>query len=115
VPQEWPYAGYPPYGYPYGYPPYGYPPPGTDGYAIASLLCSILLGVVPFLGGGLGITFGVVALRRCARSGARGRGLAVTGIVIGALAIAFWILAVIGLAVGTNSGSTGGSLGALSY
>lgn len=75
----------------------------------------MLLGVVPFLGGGLGITFGVIGLRRCARTAARGRGLAIAGIVIGALAVAFWVLGVIGLAVDNQSGPTGGSLGAMLY
>ncbi len=94
-----PYAGPPAYGTPPGgYPAYGYPPAGyyqpqtTNGFSIAALICSIVLGWVPFLGGVLGVTFGLIGLRQCKRTGQRGRGLAIAGIVIGAVAIALWIL-----------------------
>jgi Domain of unknown function (DUF4190) len=90
------------YGYPppppggYGYPPtppggYGYPPPsqgvGTNGMAVASLVCS-LFGWLCLIGPILGLIFGILALNQIRQTGQRGRGMAIAGIVIGALAIA---------------------------
>jgi hypothetical protein len=71
-----------------------------------------VLGIVPFLGGVLGIGFGLTGLRQCTARNEPGRGLAIAGIVVGGLGILFWILAVIGIAVGANSSGSGG-LGAL--
>ena len=62
--------------------------------AIASLVCSLLgwmfCGVGPFLG----VIFGFMALRRIKQSGERGRGLALAGLIIGALMILFELVAV---------------------
>jgi hypothetical protein len=104
-------------GYPqYGHQSYGYPAPGsTNGFAIASLVCAIVLAVVPFLGGGLGVIFGIIGTRQCARNGERGKGLAIAGIVIGAIAIAFWILGIIGLAINHHHNNGSGGLGAIIY
>lgn len=64
------------------------PPARSSGWAIASLVCSLVacIPVLPLLGA----VFGVVALRGMSRSrGARGgRGLAIAGIIIGILAVA---------------------------
>jgi putative regulator of septum formation/uncharacterized protein DUF4190 len=64
-----------------------------DGFAVASLI-SGLLGLIP-----LAVIFGPVALARIARTGARGRALAITGLALGgtwavaaALAIAVMIV-----------------------
>jgi hypothetical protein len=110
--------GYPPptpegYGYPLppasggygGYPPpapggYGYPvqSAGTNGMAIASLVCS-LVGVCCGIGPFLGVIFGLVALNQIKQSGQDGHGLAIAGIAIGgvliALGITFGILSAI--------------------
>lgn len=85
-----PYGGPPTPGQPYGpggyYPPpgaWGPPQPPVDGLAIASLVTS---GVGLFsLGatGPVGLGLGIAALARIRRSGARGRGLAIGGIVAG--------------------------------
>jgi hypothetical protein len=94
-----PGAGYPP---PQGYPPpgQGYPPPpgaaypqavGTNGMAIASLVCS-LLGWLCGIGPILGIIFGVLALNKIKETGQGGRGLAIAGIAIGAVLIVFGII-----------------------
>jgi hypothetical protein len=94
-----PGAGYPP---PQGYPPpgQGYPPPpgaaypqavGTNGMAIASLVCS-LLGWLCGIGPILGIIFGVLALNKIKQTGEGGRGLAIAGIAIGAVLIVFGII-----------------------
>ena len=89
--------GYPPAAPTYGYaqppaPGYGYPPPvwgpaqpPMSGLAIASLATSI--GGVFTLGaaGPVGLGLGIGALRRIRRTGARGRGLAIAGIAVGAV------------------------------
>lgn len=51
-------------------------PAGTDGFAIASLVCG-LLGLVP-----LGVVFGWRALVRIGGSGRSGRGLAIAGLTL---------------------------------
>jgi Domain of unknown function (DUF4190) len=58
------------------------PRPATDGFAIASLILGIVGGSV------LAIVFGFVARGRIRRSGAGGRGLATSGIVLGFLWLA---------------------------
>jgi hypothetical protein len=60
--------------------------PSTSGFAIASLVLSIVswLGFV-FLGALLGIIFGHIALNEIKQSGGRveGRGFAIAGLIIG--------------------------------
>lgn len=82
---------YTPYGASNGFNPYA-PAPTTDGMATAAMVCSIagLLGALCGFGGiaGLvGLILGSVSLGRIKRTGARGRGMAITGIVVGAVAI----------------------------
>lgn len=91
----------PPGGYSSPPPPpggYGYPPPpqavGTNGMAIASLVCSVF-GWVCLIGSILGLVFGFIALGQIKRTGQRGRGLAIAGIVIGAVGTVLcigWVL-----------------------
>jgi hypothetical protein len=57
--------------------PPGRPP--TDGFAVATLITGIV-ALIPFT-----LVLGVVALVRIARTGARGRGLAITGLVLAGL------------------------------
>ena len=57
--------------------PPGRPP--TDGFAVATLLT----GIVPLIP--VTLVLGVIALIRIARTGARGRGLAITGLVLAGL------------------------------
>ncbi|NTY59969.1 DUF4190 domain-containing protein [Mycolicibacterium sphagni] len=111
----------------YGYPPpsYGYPPPGyagpagyaadpydpyrptrpvgTNGKAIASLVCSVagLLCCAPAIAG---LILGIIAMRETKRTGQDGNGLAIAGVVVGALAIAGYIvyfLFMLGLGIAT--------------
>jgi hypothetical protein len=103
--------GQSPYGQsPHGQPAfgqYGYgPTPKTNGFAIASLCCSI--GGILFVGLSsiLGVIFGFVARSQIRRSqtqygnGAeKGGGLAVAGIIVGFATIAFWLLLFIAIAV----------------
>ncbi|MBF0689352.1 MAG: DUF4190 domain-containing protein [Cellulomonas sp.] len=82
------YGSQPSYGAPaYGPPgqPHGYPPAApTDGLAVASLVTSVgglvLLAGAP---GPIGVGLGIGALARIRRTGARGRGMAIAGIVVG--------------------------------
>ncbi len=106
--------GQPPYPQPYGQrPAYGPRPPsaGTDGFAIAALVTGILLmAIVP-------IVLGIVALNRISRSGQEGKGLAIAGIVLGAISAVGWLLAIVGVIAFFTAYETGGfetyGLGAL--
>ncbi|HWC34123.1 MAG TPA: DUF4190 domain-containing protein [Mycobacteriales bacterium] len=95
----------------YGQPgPYGYPRPrDTNGFAIASLVCSLLGIIFLLVGPILAIVFGVVGLKQIPRLGQGGRGLAIAGITIGAIVL---LLDVIGLvAAFATASSVGGSGG----
>jgi hypothetical protein len=99
-----PYAT-PAYHYPnpYQYGVYAPPPQPVDGMAIAALVvsCVAALGLCAYgLGGVLGIAgavLGHVARSRIRASGAGGDGLALAGVVVGWIAAAIGILAVVGL------------------
>ena len=92
---QWQYG--PQYGAAPGYPPpyyygYGYPQPqsGTNGMAIAAMVCGIC-GFLCLIPGLVGIVLGIVSLPQIKRSGQGGRGMAIAGIVMGTL----WIVALI--------------------
>lgn len=101
--------GYPPpnaYGYGYGYPQP--PKSGTNGLAIAAMICGIC-GFACIVPGVVGIILGFVSLPQIKRSGQSGRGMAITGIVLGSLwIVALILLIVIGHTV-SGSVSTGNS------
>ncbi|RIQ21878.1 DUF4190 domain-containing protein [Jiangella rhizosphaerae] len=85
------YPQYGPYS-PYGPNPWpGEPPrkPGTNGFAIAALVLGIVV-VIP-----LAIVFGIIALVQTAKTGQKGRGLAIGGLVAAGL----WIVLFVGLGV----------------
>ncbi|MEP0843274.1 MAG: DUF4190 domain-containing protein, partial [Phycisphaerae bacterium] len=90
--------GYPPPGAYYSPPPFLPTPQRTSGLAIAALIVGIL-GLpsccVPLFAG-LAVVFGVAALPGIRRGEVSGRGLAITGIVLGSvgilLAAGFWIM-----------------------
>jgi len=68
---------------------------GTNGMAIAALVCSLaglLLWGVPAV---LGVIFGFVAHSQIRRTGQAGSGLATAGIVVGFVVIALVLVAVI--------------------
>ncbi|MCU1595072.1 MAG: hypothetical protein JWO12_2464 [Frankiales bacterium] len=95
------------YGPPVGYvPPPGYPPvqrvPGTNGFAIASLVCS-LAGFAWGVTAVLGVVFGHVARSQIRQTGQGGGGLALAGLIIGYafLALFAFVLLVIVLFVGS--------------
>jgi hypothetical protein len=82
----------------FGAPPATYPRAGyyvdnrppTNGMAIGSLVCS-LCGFIP-PATILAVIFGHVARRQIRSTGQRGDGLAMAGLVIGYLGVAFWAL-----------------------
>ncbi len=92
----------PGYGYPPSAPGYGYLPPpsaSTNNMAIASLVSS-LLGWICGIGPVLGVVFGIIALNQIKQNGQGGRGLALAGIIIGAIGIAFMVMYAILLMIG---------------
>ncbi|NMN95044.1 DUF4190 domain-containing protein [Nocardiaceae bacterium YC2-7] len=60
-------------------------PRPTNGYAIASLISSCVGPITLLVGFVVGPILGVVALKQIGRTGEKGRGLAIAGIVIGAI------------------------------
>jgi hypothetical protein len=98
-----PYA--PPAGYPYApFDPYGRPP-GTNGLAVGSLVCS-LAGVLCCLPAPAGLILGIIGMRETRRTGQEGYGFAVAGTVIGALVtvgiVLYVVLILIGASVAPN-------------
>ena len=87
-----PYPGTTP-GYP-GYNPYRpMKPPGTNGKAIAALAVSavsfvLFCGITSFVG----IILGIIAMRETKRTGQDGFGMALAGIIIGAIPTVLWLV-----------------------
>jgi hypothetical protein len=103
--------GAPAYGQP-AYNPYGaYQPQPSNGMAIASFVTS-LAGTFVLCGvsGIVGIILGVIALRRSKELQGTGRGMAIAGIVIGAVQLVLVVaLAIVLIAVSVHDGSSGGT------
>ena len=116
-------AGYPPPGMPPpGYPPqyqggyggYGAPydpyaparPVGTNGKAIAALVTS-LSGLffcgVPSI---VGLILGIIAMRETKRTGQEGHGMALAGVIVGALSVVGWLVYVVVIFVVIAASST---------
>ncbi|GLZ50283.1 hypothetical protein Acsp06_64680 [Actinomycetospora sp. NBRC 106375] len=81
----------------------------TGGFVVA--LCGAVLSIIPFLGivawivAPVGLILSIIGLTRSAQQG--GRGLAISGVVLGAAALFICLLWVIGLAgASSTSGST---------
>lgn len=79
----------PGYAEPYYAPGWQPPRPRTEPIAVASLVTA-LLGLGP-----VALVLGLVARRRIATRGTRGRGLAIAGIVLGALGTVAWVVVVL--------------------
>jgi Domain of unknown function (DUF4190)/Domain of unknown function (DUF1707) len=79
--------------YPAPYPGYYPAPPGphTNGFAVGALVC----GFLPFLGGIPAVVLGHVARGQIRRTGERGDGVAVAGLVLGYLWLALWVLIIL--------------------
>ncbi len=92
-----PPSGYPSYGYGYGY---GYPPPmisKTNGSAIGALVCGLISMLMPVLLSIPAIILGIVGLRAINVSNGveKGKGMAISGIVLGSLTLLGTILLII--------------------
>jgi hypothetical protein len=89
-----PPGGYPP---PAPYPPPGmYPPPNrTNGMALASLICSVAGVATCALSSVVGVILGVIALGQIKKTGEEGRGMALAGVIVGGVMLAFLIILVI--------------------
>ena len=113
-----PAYGSPAYGSPqYGSPQYGqYPQQGaygpgvqwaqpqkTNGLAIASLIVSLASIFTLGFAGLVGLPLGIGALRQIGRSGDAGKGLAIAGVVVGALGSLAFILIVVLIAIGATN------------
>jgi hypothetical protein len=86
----------PPHSYgDYGYQPPIYSAPRTNALAIASFVAAIAGLLTCGIGDILGLIFGVVGLSQIRRSGEGGRGLAIAGIVVSAVILAFMVAAFI--------------------
>jgi hypothetical protein len=89
----------PPYGAPqFGAQPYGpgYPATrGTNGLAIASLVCS-LAGLVTCISAPVGIVLGHLAKKQIAQTGEEGDGMATAGLVVGYILTGLTVLACVG-------------------
>lgn len=85
------------YGPPPGYGGYPQPQRGSNGMAIAGMVCGIV-GLVVFgiILGPLALIFGGIGLQR-AKQGASGRGMALAGIILGAIDLVLAIILVIAL------------------
>jgi hypothetical protein len=73
----------------------GYYPPlvmrRTNGFAVGALVC----GIVPFFGGIPAVVLGHVARGHIKKSGERGDGMAVAGLVLGYLWISLWLMIIL--------------------
>ncbi|MGH3953320.1 MAG: DUF4190 domain-containing protein [Mycobacterium sp.] len=91
-----PPGGYPPspYPYPYGAPGMPVPPPAPkNGFGVGALVVGIIAILLSctvfggFLGGLVAVVLGILAVRRVKRAEANNRGVAISGIALGSLAI----------------------------
>ena len=78
--------------------PYGYQPRGTNGMAIASLICS-LAGFLTCVSAVVGIILGHIALKQIKQSGEDGEGMAKAGLIVGYVLTGLSLLAVVGYVV----------------
>ena len=84
-------------GYPPGYGPPGYAPPGypLPPYARPTNTMAILALVLAFVFAPAGLVLGIVARRQIRQTGEQGEGLALAGIIIGAIFCAFLVLVIV--------------------
>jgi hypothetical protein len=88
-------------------PPY----PGTTGKTNGFCIASLVLAAPPVclftvgLGSLLGVICGVIGLRQTHRDSSGGRGMAITGIILGALGLVVGALIIVGVVAGNSSNS----------
>jgi hypothetical protein len=99
----------------YNYPGQNYPgqyqgapgpigPPRRNGLAIAALCCGIGQILIGILAGIPALILGIIALNQIKTRGESGRGMAIAGIVLGAIGILGFIIIIIAV-VATRSSS----------
>jgi len=97
---------------PYGYSPYQ-PSRGTNGFAIASMVLGIIW--IYWIGSVLAIIFGFIAYSQIKERNQGGRGMATAGLILGFIGIAFLVLAILIVALGSSAtvkfSSVGRSIG----
>lgn len=85
----------------YGTPPGQEPKTGTNGFAIAGLICGL---AAPCGAGLLSVIFGIIALSQIKKTGQKGRGLALGGLIAtGAWVLLIVIITVVAIVLGANS------------
>jgi len=70
-------------------PAYAVGPRPSNGPAVTSLVCGIA-GIIPFVPSLLALIFGMVGLNRAKQLGGTGRGMAVSGLILGVLGLILW-------------------------
>lgn len=96
--QQQPYGGAPHYAQQQYTQPYGGAPQATSGLAIASLASGIAgWTILPFIGAIAAIILGHMGLGDVKKNNKSGRGLAITGLVLGYVGLILTILAIVGL------------------
>jgi hypothetical protein len=91
---------------PYPVSPYGYAaPPATEGFAVASLVCSLTGIFTCGITSILAVVFGFLARGRIKKSNGAltGDGMAIAGLVIGFLGVALIVLYIVGMVFAANS------------
>lgn len=81
------------------------PRPATEGLAIASMVLGIVW--VFWIGSILAVIFGHVALRNIKRNQTGGRGMAITGLVLGYIGVGFLVLPIVLAIIGAATGTPG--------
>jgi hypothetical protein len=79
----------PPFSPAYAHPALG--PSRSNGPAVTSLVCGIA-GIIPFVPSLLAMVFGLVGLNRAKQLGGAGRGMAISGLILGVLGLVVWTL-----------------------
>lgn len=95
----------PPYGatpYDQGYPSGAFPSTATEPLSIAALVTS-LAGIAVVISYPVGLGLGIAALRRIRTNGKQGRGMAIAGVVVGAIGTA-WLLAIAAFVIAMFAG-----------
>ncbi|KAA8816451.1 DUF4190 domain-containing protein [Bifidobacterium callitrichos] len=95
--------GQQPYGQnPYAQPAYGYPvPPQNQSWnvmAVAGFICSFFIAIA-------GLILSIIGLRQIKRTGEKGRGLAIAGIIISAVQMVLVVLVIILVVIGAAAGA----------
>lgn len=107
APAPYPAPSYAPPSYPAPYPggygapapyvdpynPYGIPASrGTNGMALASLICSVSGIAICGISSIVGLVLGIVAMNQIKRTGEDGQGMALAGTIIGGIVVAGYLL-----------------------